>query len=193
MKLYNPSSPLFEPLWQFLEAEIKAGHVISPEEVYVELKPKALEEAPAFAEFIKRVKGTLFVAPSSSVQGRFTIVVNGYPDLTRKGKPFAKSDADAWVIALAEEVGAVVVTQERPKPSAVPPRKIPDVAAARGLTSVELHDFLNALQGLSANPAFTAAPATIAPGAPAAPAVAPAPAAPSGATPPAPDDDEEPS
>lgn len=47
---------------------------------------------------MKRVKDTLFVEEDAALQARFSTIVNNYPDLTKKGKPFARSDADAWVI-----------------------------------------------------------------------------------------------
>ena len=148
VRFYNPASALFEGFWGFLEQEILAGRVISPEAVHDELRQKTLGDSPSFAAFVKRVKGSLFAEETAELQTLFAAITNQYPDLTRKGKPFARSDADAWVIALAEIRGALVVSQEKPKPAAAVPYKIPDVARARGLTPVPLHDFLNSLQGL---------------------------------------------
>lgn len=149
VRLYNPASPLFGPLWDFLGQEIVAGRVISPKAVLNELREKTLGDSQPFATFVKRVKGSLFAEETPDLQRRFTVIVNEYPDLTKKGKPFARSDADAWVVALAEIRGAVVVSQEKPKPSARVPWKIPDVANARGLTTAPLHEFLDRIQGLS--------------------------------------------
>jgi predicted nucleic acid-binding protein len=149
VRLYNPASPLFERLWGFLEQEILAGRVLSPKAVHDELREKTLADSPPFAALVKRVKGSLFAEETPELQARFAVIVNEYPDLTKKGKPFARSDADAWVVALAEIRGAVVVSQEKPKPSATVPWKIPDVASARGLTTAPLHEFLDSIQGLS--------------------------------------------
>ena len=152
VRLYNPASPLFDRLWGFLEQEVLAGRVISPKAVHDELREKTLGDSQQFAAFVKRVKGSLFAEETPELQGRFAVIaviVNEYPDLTKKGKPFARSDADAWVVALAEIRGAVVVSQEKPKPSATVPWKIPDVASARGLTTAPLHEFLDSIQGLS--------------------------------------------
>ncbi len=149
VRLYNPASPLFDRLWSFLEQEILAGRVISPKAVHDELREKTLADSPPFATLVKRVKGSLFAEETPELQARFAVIVNQYPDLTKKGKPFARSDADAWVVALAEIRGAVVVSQEKPKPSATVPWKIPDVASARGLTTAPLHEFLDGIQGLS--------------------------------------------
>lgn len=148
VRFYNPASPLFERLWGFLEQEILAGRVISPKAVHDELREKTLGDSPPFAALVKRVKTTLFAEETPDLQARFAVIVNQYPELTKKGKPFARSDADAWVVALAEIRGAAVVSQEKPKPSAKVPCKIPDVARARGLTPVPLHDFLDSIQGL---------------------------------------------
>ncbi len=148
VRFYNPASALFEGFWRFLEQEILGGRVISPEAVHDELRQETLEDSRPFASFVKRVKGSLFAEETAELQTLFAAITNQYPDLTKKGKPFARSDADAWVIALAEIRGALVVSQERPKPAAAVPYKIPDVARARGLTPVPLHDFLNSLQGL---------------------------------------------
>jgi predicted nucleic acid-binding protein len=148
VRFYNPASPLFERLWSFLEQEILAGRVMSPKAVYDELREKTLGDSPAFAAFVKRIKGSMFAEETAELQTLFAVIANQYPDLTKKGKPFARSDADAWVIALAEIRGAAVVSQEKPKPSARVPYKIPDVARARGLTPAPLHDSLDSLQGL---------------------------------------------
>jgi len=149
VRLYNPASPLFERLWGFLEQEIVAGRVISPKAVHDELREKTLRDSPPFAARVKRGKGCLFAEETPELQERFMVIGNEYPDLTKKGKPFARSDADAWVVALAEIRGAIVVSQEKPKPSATVPWKIPDVASARGLTTAPLHEFLDSIQGLS--------------------------------------------
>lgn len=150
VRLYNPASPLFDPLWAFLEQETIAGRVISPKAVLDELREKTLRDSPQFAAFIKRVKGTLFVEETPELQGRFVVIVNRYPELTKKGKPFAKSDADAWVIGLAQERGAVIVAQENPRPGARVLYQIPDVGRAVGLTTIRLDEFINTLQGLPA-------------------------------------------
>jgi hypothetical protein len=149
VRFYNPASPLFGQLWAFLEEAILAGRVISPKAVHEELKEKTLGDSAPFAAFVKRVKGTLFVEEDEALQRRFSTIVNEYPDLTRKGKPFARSDADAWVIGLAQERQAVVVSQERPKPGSRVPFKIPDVARAVGVKTILLDEFVNVIQGLA--------------------------------------------
>ena len=153
VRLYNPASPLFDRLWGFLEQEVLAGRVISPKAVHDELREKTLGDSQQFAAFVKRVKGSQFAEETPELQGRFAVIaviVNEYPDLTKKGKPFAKSDADAWVIGLAQERGAVIVAQEDPKPGARVPYQIPDVGRAVGLTTIRLDEFINTLQGLPA-------------------------------------------
>lgn len=155
---YNPASPLFEDFWNFLDRQIVAGQVISPEEVHVELKGKTLEEntpkakrpkdALAFAEFIKRVDRTLFVPTDAALQAHCTQVLAHHPELTTKGKPLAKSDGDAWVVALAQLRNATVVSQENPRPSKNPRQTIPDVCGDEGLSHISLAGFINALQGL---------------------------------------------
>ncbi|MFN8095056.1 MAG: DUF4411 family protein [Vicinamibacteria bacterium] len=146
VRFYNPASPLFAHLWAFLEQAISDGRVIAPKAVHEELKEKTLDDSVAFASVIKRVKGRLFVEETASIQARFAAITIAYPDLTRKGKPFAKSDADGWVIALAAERDAVIVSQETPKPSALVPYKLPDVARAFGLSTIRLDSFINAVQ-----------------------------------------------
>jgi hypothetical protein len=151
VRFYNPASPLFAPLWTFLEEQAMAQRVIAPEAVYRELKEKTLKDSPIFAAFVGRVRDRMFVEHSEEIQARCQVIVNRYPSLTKKGKPFAKSDGDAWVIAVAQNAVAVVVTNEKPKPNAAVPSKMPDVASAEGLVWVQLPEFLNALQGLDAH------------------------------------------
>jgi hypothetical protein len=145
---YNPASPLFSAFWDFIESHIEGGRIIAPEEVLVEMRPKTLKDSKPFAKLIRRVEPTLFIKPDAALQSRFKVVLRRYPDLTTKGKPLAKSDGDAWVIALAQERSAVVVAHESPKPSALRPRKIPDVCDAEGVRWIRLPELLNELQGL---------------------------------------------
>jgi hypothetical protein len=145
---YNPASTLFDGFWAFIEQQIEDGVIITPEEVLVEMRPKTLKDSKVFAKLIRRVEATLFVKPDTALQARFKAVLRKYPDLTTKGKPLAKSDGDAWVVALAQERGAVVVAHESPKPGAARPWKIPDVCVAEGVRCIRLPELLNELQGL---------------------------------------------
>ncbi len=145
---YNPASKLFTEFWEFIESHIEAGTIIAPEEVHVEMKPKTLKDSREFARFIRQVGGILFVKANATVQKRFVRIIATYPELTTKGKPFAKSDGDAWVIALAQETQAVVVSHETAKPASLKPYKIPDVCAAEGVRHIRLPELLNELQGL---------------------------------------------
>ncbi len=128
---YNPASRLFDQFWRFIEGQIGGGVLIAPEEVLVEMRPKTLKDSRTFAALIHRVQARLFVKPEAALQARFKTVLRKYPDMTLKGKPLAKSDGDAWVIALAQERGAVVVAHETRKPSALRPWKIPMSAKPR--------------------------------------------------------------
>lgn len=145
---YNPASALFRPFWKFIEEQIDAGLFLAPEEVLVEMRPKTLKDSKEFAKVIHRVEKQLFVKPDASLQVRFKAILHRYPTLTTKGKPLAKSDGDAWVVALAQERGAVVVAHESPRPSARPPQKIPDVCDAEGIRWIRMPELLNELQGL---------------------------------------------
>ncbi len=145
---YNPASTLFVPFWDFVEGQVEAGLLLAPEEVLVEMKPKTLKDSKEFATLMRRVESKLFVKPDAPLQVRFRAIVSKYPELTTKGKPLAKSDGDAWVVALALERGATVVAHESPKPSALRPQKIPDVCDAEKIRWIRLPELLNELQGL---------------------------------------------
>jgi hypothetical protein len=145
---YNPASPLFADFWDFVEAQILAGEIIAPEEVYVELKQKTLKDSREFTTFIRSVSGTLFIKPDDEIQARFSVIVGAYPELVTKNKPLAKSNCDAWVIALAQERDAVVVTHEVGKPAALKPYKIPDVCRVESVRCIRLPVLLNELQDL---------------------------------------------
>lgn len=145
---YNPASPLFKAFWEFIEEKIDGGVLIAPEEVLVEMRPKTLKDSKPFATLVHRVEHRLFVKPDAALQVRFGAILKNYPALTTKGKPLAKSDGDAWVIALAQERSAVVVAHESPKPSAARLFKIPDVCGAEKVRCIRLPDLLNELQGL---------------------------------------------
>ena len=145
---YNPASTLFESFWEFLETQIGAGTIIAPDEVHQEMKVKLAKNPREFGTWLAQVQKTLFIPHDRALQTRFKAVVAKYPDLTTKGKPFAKSDGDAWVIGLAQERRCTVVAHESPKPSAKKPFKIPDVCGAEGVRCIRLHEMLDEIQGI---------------------------------------------
>lgn len=116
---------VFPSLWTRLEELIANGSIKSSEEVYIEINAKD----DSLHDWIKTRKKNLLIPLGAEVQAIASEILNQHPRLvdTLKGR----SQADPFVIATAEHLGATVVTGERPSNSLARPR-IPDVCNARG-------------------------------------------------------------
>ena len=128
---------VFPSLWEKLGEYIATGVLKCSEEVYVELKRKV----DGLHEWLMARKA-VFVTTDVEIQKRVAALLKEHPRLvdTIRGR----SQADPFVIAVAEHLGAVVVTGETPRGNLDVP-KIPDVCKARDIRCI---DFLAMLREL---------------------------------------------
>jgi Domain of unknown function (DUF4411) len=104
VRKYPPD--VFPSLWECIESLITNGTLVSPDEVLLELE-RGGDELYKWA----MNHPTLFRPPTAMIQARLTHIVNTFPTFV---PPRVRHGiwADPYVIALAQEVGAAVITTE---------------------------------------------------------------------------------
>ncbi len=114
------SSDVFPALWDKVHDLIAEERLIAPYEVYREIQIGG-DDITQWASNHKE----MFVTPSDSEQSFVGDMISSSrvktPKKTRSGLW-----ADPWVVALAKEKKAIVITGEQPN-NTTPPSKIPDV------------------------------------------------------------------
>ena len=131
---------IFIPFWDALVDLAQAGTIVSPDEVLVELKAKD----DAIYKWVRDHKRHLIKSPDRDVQSIFKEIIGRYPELTTKGKPQAKSDGDAWVIALAKRLGAgATVVSDETDVLSKPTQKIPGVCRLMGIRPLTTIEFID--------------------------------------------------
>jgi len=128
---------MFATFWTWMDEQVDAGIVIAPEEVLVELDAKG--QSP-LVKWVRKRKDDIFQAHETDVQHLFKQISASFPELTRKGKPQARSDGDAWVIAMAKIRGAVCVAEDRKRRAGT---SFPEVCAHYGVPLIFLRDFID--------------------------------------------------
>lgn len=123
--------PDFLPsLWDNMGVLVRDGALVAPDEVLLELK----RGGDALFEWAQG-QGGLFRPPSASIQARVTHIVNTFPTFVPERSPDGVW-ADPYVIALAQDAGATVVTSELVAPANARKVKIPNVCAALGVPCI---------------------------------------------------------
>jgi predicted nucleic acid-binding protein len=109
---------VFPTFWQTLDEWGRDGVIVAPEEVLHEIE-KVDDELLAWL----KVRRYIFEVPDEVVQQKLKAILAQFQRLvdTKKGR----SIADPWVIAQAQVLGAIVVTEEVASKGKSP--KIPDV------------------------------------------------------------------
>ncbi|HVC07143.1 MAG TPA: DUF4411 family protein [Solirubrobacterales bacterium] len=102
----------FSSVWDFIAAEMAAGRIITPREVFTELERKD-DEVTQWA----RERRDQFVEPSEDVQRLAGQIYALFPN------PGVRDDADPFVIAETQVRGFVVVTYEGRSFDGVPHRR----------------------------------------------------------------------
>jgi hypothetical protein len=132
VRRYPPD--VFGPVWTKLEELAKAGVIVAPADVRLELE-KQKDDLFAWAKGVPE----MFHDADRAVMEVFTDIVNAHPDFMKINS--TKSGADPFVVAFAQVHSLPLVTYETmAKQNAAP--KIPNVCAARGIDCVELVDVL---------------------------------------------------
>ena len=129
---------VFPTLWAKIDALIRAGEIISSEEVYFELERKSDD----LHDWIKSRKQML-VPLDEAIQVRASALLAEYPRLvdTLRGR----SKADPFVIATAMERNAVVVTGEIISGNLDKPR-IPDVCQVKRISCINFLQMIRELR-----------------------------------------------
>ena len=127
---------IFVTLWDRVDAEIAAGNITSPDEVYVEL---ARQEGDTLLQWVRDRRDALVVPLEDDIQRCVTSIGDAFP-------PFAAGDADEnfadpWVVGLAMARGLVLVTQET-RPGSTDSPKIPRVCDHFGVTYIDTFEFM---------------------------------------------------
>lgn len=123
--------PDFLPsLWESIRALIAAGTLAAPEEVLLELE-RGGDDLYEWAES----QDGLFRPPTPEIQARVAHIVNTFPNFLPERSPDGVW-ADPYVIALAQEAGAAVVTSELVAPPNARRLKIPNVCATLGVRCI---------------------------------------------------------
>lgn len=133
-------------VWQKLDGLIRQDLLISPVEVYDELR----RYADSLAKWANRHRKKLFVRSSRQHVGIAKQIIHNYPELVDLNRPTAQ--ADPFVIALAVHESKyttltqarAVVTQEKYTPHGRP--RIPHVCAEYKLPYLTIHQ-LYVIQG----------------------------------------------
>ena len=119
----------FPKFWDRMDALIKDGRLISPIEVFNEIKKRSDE----LHGWLKSRKEDMFRELDDDVQIEVTNVLKQFPRLVADKK--LRTSADPFVIALARITGHQLVTEEKPTGSLSRPN-IPDVFAQLSLSTI---------------------------------------------------------
>ncbi len=119
----------FPKFWDRMGGLIEDGRLISPIEVFNEIKKRSDE----LHGWLKSRKGAIFRELDDDVQIEVANVLQRFPRLVAEKK--LRTSADPFVIALAQITGHQVVTEEKPTGSLNRPN-IPDVCAQLSLSTI---------------------------------------------------------
>lgn len=125
---------VFPGIWDRLEALAQAGDLVCPREVLDELSRKE----DGIYRWAKDRQEFIFVELDSDIQDATTAILASHPRLV---KEFAqRTQADPFVIAVAQVRKIAVVTQERPGKPSRP--MIPDVCGDLGVECIDVLTFI---------------------------------------------------
>jgi hypothetical protein len=119
----------FPKFWDRMDGLIEDGRLISPIEVFNEIKKRSDE----LHGWCKSRKDAMFRELDYDVQIEVTNVLQRFPRLVAGKK--LRTSADPFVIALARVTGYQLVTEEKPTGSLSRPN-IPDVCAQLSLSTI---------------------------------------------------------
>jgi hypothetical protein len=119
----------FPKFWDRMDDLIKDGRLISPIEVFNEIKKRSDD----LHDWLKNRKEDIFRELDDEVQIEVANVLQRFPRLVGDRK--LRTSADPFVIALARITGHQLVTEEKPTGSPNRPN-IPDVCARLSLSTI---------------------------------------------------------
>jgi hypothetical protein len=119
----------FPKFWDRIDGLIEDGRLISPIEVFNEIRKRSDE----LSGWLKSRKDAMFRELDDDVQIEVANVLQRFPRLVADKK--LRTSADPFVIALARITGHQLVTEEKPTGSLNRPN-IPDVCAELSLSTI---------------------------------------------------------
>lgn len=128
---------IYTSFWAHLEAEVRRRLIASPEDVKIELR-RGSDELAARLEAIEG----LFIPLDSELMTSTREILGRYPALADIESE--RDRADPFVVALARQLQATVVTNEKPRRPASSRLKIPDVCSALSIPCIDWFSFLRA-------------------------------------------------
>ncbi len=131
VRAYPPEN--FPGLWVELDRLIQGNRLVSPEEVREELARRD----DALTDWLKQRSGVFKPITEEQQHGVIDLLTE-YPLLVDSSK--GRNEADPWVVVLAEQSAATVVTQEFAKPTNP---KIPDICRARATPFCRVLDVIS--------------------------------------------------
>jgi Domain of unknown function (DUF4411) len=127
---------VFESLWSWIEEMIDCRRLFAPDEVLAELEGKGTD---ILSRWARTRKDRFFRPADADLQVRASEILSRFPNLTKKNKPFAKSEGDAWVIALALQEKSLCVSNDKNPKGGV---SFPSVCQAYGVECLNFVEFL---------------------------------------------------
>ena len=121
----------FPKFWDRMNALIEDGRMISPIEVFNEIKKRSDD----LHDWLKNRKDGMFRELDDEVQIEVANILQRFPRLV--GDKKLRTSADPFVIALARITGYQLVTEEKPTGSLNRPN-IPDVCAQLSLSTISI-------------------------------------------------------
>ncbi len=134
-KNYNMKKQTFSDIWETFAQMITDGELYSTIEVRDELKDEDLEEW-------SKLHKELFYPLTQEIQEYTKSILKNYPTLIKMTSK-ANSNADPFLIATAQVLNAIVVTNEKSGDVKNGNYKIPNVCNELNLECLNLQDFID--------------------------------------------------
>lgn len=126
---------VFPSLWDRIEALVGEGEIVTPDEVLHELERKE----DSLLVWAKERKD-MFRVLDEDLQRGGAEILGGFPNLVDSSSSI--TEADPWVIALAREMKASVVTGEKPTGQLESKPHIPDVCKHYGIKCIGMLELI---------------------------------------------------
>lgn len=132
----NCPPDIFTSLWTNIDALIVNGEIVSPDLVLTEIE----RGTDDLAKMLKTKTGLFVPSLNAKMAVAVTAVLAACPTLANVDSP--KNEADPFVVALALNINATVICQERPAKGPTGRQRIPNACDLMGIPCVSWQDFL---------------------------------------------------
>lgn len=132
---YNMNKKFFEPIWKTISGMVESGNLITSSEVGEELKDEDLI-------LWKRRHSKAFIPIDDEIQKKVVDLLREFPTII-KMKSSANSNADPFLIAVAQKYNACIITDEGNGSES--DFKIPYVCKKLGIECINFSKFLDSI------------------------------------------------